>query len=249
MPRNRVLLVVAVAVLTVGLLQLVRVVELPLGSFFSGTGGSALSTSSLLDFMRNVGYPSLFALMLLESASLPVPSEVVLPFAGYLVYGGALNIWLVLLVTTAGSLAGALVDYYLALWLGRPFVTRLMKLFRVHGGALERAEKWFDASGRWTVFLARFVPVLRTVISLPAGLFRMGVRSFMLMTVVGCLGWSAVLVYAGYLAGPAWNSVFTSSQTLVDALSAIAVTLAAIYIAYYAYGWMGKAPSAPRLQP
>ena len=77
----------------------------------------------------------------------------------------------------------------------------------------------------------------------------MDVRSFMLMTVVGCLGWSAVLVYAGYLAGRAWNSVFTSSQTLVDALSAIAVTLAAIYIAYYAYGWMGKAPSAPRLQP
>ena len=208
-----------------------------------------LSESSLREFMKNAGYPSLFALMALESASLPIPSEVVLPFAGYLVSQGILDFWLVLLVSTAASLAGALLDYYLAKRLGRPFVIKMLKLFRVHSGALERAEKWFDTSGRWTVFLARFVPVLRTVISLPAGLFRMGVKSFILMTVAGCLGWSVVLVYAGYLAPSDWVSAFTSSLTVVDALSAVAASVAAVYVVYCVYGWMRKTPKAASPQP
>jgi membrane protein DedA with SNARE-associated domain len=251
-PRSRLLFVAALAVLAVGLLQLAHVIELPFGAWFSGAEGSLLSPSRLNDFMRSWGYPSLFALMALESASLPVPSEVVLPFAGVLVSSGVLNFWLVLAVSTVASLTGALVDYYLALWLGRPFVTRMLKLFRVHGGALERAESWFDTSGRWTVFLARFVPVLRTVISLPAGLFRMDIKSFILMTVVGCLGWSAVLVYAGVLAGNAgssWQSAFSSSRTLADGLSAVAMSAAAAYIAYYIYGWMRKTRNVTSPQP
>jgi len=251
-PRNKLLFVAAVAVLLVGLLQLTHVVELPFGSWFSVAEGSLFSSSSLNDFMRNWGYPSLFVLMALESASLPVPSEVVLPLAGVLVSSGVLNFWLVLAVSTVASLAGALVDYYLALWLGRPFVTDMLRLFRVHGGAIERAERWFDTSGRWTVFLARFVPVLRTVISLPAGLFRMGVKSFMLMTAVGCLAWSAVLVYAGVLAGNAgssWQSTFSSSRAVVDGLSVVAASAAAAYVVYYIYGWRRKTPNAASPQP
>ena len=239
-PRNRILLVAAAAVLALGVLQLGNVIQLPFGTWFSGAGGSALPTSSLLDVMRKAGYPSLFALMALESASLPVPSEVVLPFAGYLVSQGVLNFWAVILVSTTASLAGALLDYYLALWLGRPFVIRMLKIFRAHGGALERAEKWFDTSGRWTVLLARFVPILRTVISLPAGLFKMNVKSFVLMTIIGCLGWSIVLVYAGVLAGNAWANAFASSLTVADAFSAVAAFAAAIYVVYYAYAWMHK---------
>lgn len=208
-----------------------------------------LSTSSLLDFMRNAGYPSLYVLMVLESTSLPVPSEVVLPLAGYLVSLGVLNFWLVLAVSTAACLTGALLDYFLALWLGRPFVTRMLKLLRVHGGALERAERWFDTSGRWTVFLARFVPVLGPVISLPAGLFRMDVKSFILMTVAGALGWSAILVYAGVFAGNAWESAFISSLTVVDALSAVAASAAAVYVVYYVYGWMRKTPKIASPRP
>lgn len=241
----------AAVVLSIGLLQLTHMIELPFGAWFSGAGGSWLSPSRLNDFMRSWGYPSLFALMALESASLPVPSEVVLPLAGVLVSSGIMNFWLVLAVSTVASLAGALTDYCLALWLGRPFVTRMLKLFHMHGGALERAERWFDTSGRWTVFLARFVPVLRTVISLPAGLFRMGVKSFILMTVVGCLGWSAVLVYAGVLAGNAgssWQSTFSSSPAVVDGLSAVAASAAAVYIAYYIYGWMHRTRNVPSPQ-
>jgi membrane protein DedA with SNARE-associated domain len=135
------------------------------------------------------------------------------------------------------------------MWLGRPFVTRLLQVFRVHSGALERAERWFDTSGRWTVFLARFVPVLRTVISLPAGLFRMGVKSFVLLTAVGCLAWSAILVYAGVLAGNAWQNAFSSSSTVVDGLSAVAAASAAAYVAYYLYGWTSRGTTVPDPQP
>jgi len=243
MPRNKFLFIAAVAVLAVGLLQIAHLIELPIGSLSSGGGGSVVSKSSLLSFMKNAGYPSLFGLMVLESASLPVPSEVVLPFAGYLVSLGALNFWVVLVVSTAACLTGALLDYFLAFWLGRPFVTKLLKLFHLHSGGLDRVEKWFDTSGRWTVFLARFVPVLGPLISLPAGLFRMDLKSFIPMTIAGALGWSMILVYAGVIAGNAWASAFTSSVTVVDALSAVAATAAAIYVVYYAYGLKRRAPS------
>ncbi len=235
-PRNKYLLLAAIVALVVGLLQLAHLAQLPFGSWLAGAGGSVLSTATLLDFMRKYGYASLFALMALESASTPVPSEVVLPFAGYLVYVGVLDFWLALAVSTVASLTGALVDYFLALWLGRPFVVRLLKAFGLGTSSLDRAEKWFERSGQWTVFVARFVPALRTVISLPAGLFEMRIRPFVIFTVAGCLAWSAILIYAGYLAGPAWEGAFASSSTVIDALSGIVSLIAVAYVVYYVYG-------------
>ncbi len=233
-PRNWVLLAVALAALITGVLQLARVIELPLGVLASG-GGSILSSPSVQSFMQSVGYLGLFVLMALESASAPIPSELVLPFAGFLVHQGTMNFWIVLVVSTAASLAGALVDYYIAYWLGRPFVLRMLKLFRVGAGSLERAEGWFERSGRWTVFAARFVPVLRSLISLPAGLFEMDLKDFVLLTAVGCLGWSAALVYAGYVIGDVGSSLSTS-PVLADMVAVGGVLAGALYIAYYAAG-------------
>lgn len=234
-PRNRYILVAALAVLVVGSLQAADLIELPFGTWFSLISGSVLSSSTLNGFMTNYGYASVFALMALESASLPIPSEVVLPLAGYFVRTGALNFWGVIAVSTVASLAGALVDYYLARWLGRPFAVGLLGLFRLHRNSLERAEAWFGRSAQWTVFAARFVPVLRTVISLPAGLFEMDVARFALMTVAGGLAWSAILVYAGVLAGNVSATTFSTSSTVVDGLSALAAAMAAAYILYYIY--------------
>jgi len=236
-PRSRILLAIASVALVVGALEATGIIELPFGAWFSVLTGSIISTSSLNSFMNHYGYASLFALMALESASVPVPSEVVLPFAGYLVYLGTLNFWAVVAVSTVASLAGALVDYYLAAWLGRPFVVGLLSLFRVHKESLDRAEGWFAKSGQWTVFAARFVPVLRTVISLPAGLFEMNIWTFVVMTVAGCLAWSIVLVYAGLVAGSytAALTAFTSSSAVIDDLSAIIAVVSAAYVAYFAY--------------
>lgn len=190
--------------------------------------------------MMKYGYASLFALMALESASLPIPSEVVLPLAGYFVRIGVLNFWVAVGVSTAASLAGALVDYFLAAWLGRPFVVRLLNLFKLHRGALDRAEAWFERSAQWTVFAARFVPGLRTIISLPAGLFEMDITRFIIMTTTGCFAWSVVLIYAGFLAGSASSSAFVSSPTAIDGLSALVAAMSAAYMAYYAYFVIGR---------
>ena len=232
-PRSRYLLVLALVCLAVGLLQAANVVQLPFGAWFSKVSGSILSSPTLSSFMKNYGYLSLFTLMALESASLPVPSEVVLPFAGYLVSVGTLNFWVVILVSTLASLVGALVDYYLAIWLGRPFVVALLRAFKLHKDTLDRAEAWFARSGQWTVFAARFVPLLRTVISLPAGLFEMNIWRFVAMTVVGCFAWSVVLVYAGFLAGSAATSAFASSPTVIEGLSGAVAVISAAYVGYY----------------
>ncbi|MDG6902836.1 MAG: DedA family protein [Nitrososphaerota archaeon] len=234
-PRSRYLLVIAVATFVVGALQAADFIELPFGAWFSAVSGSLFSSAFLNGFMTQWGYLSLFALMALESASLPVPSEVVLPLAGYFVYVGTMNFWAVVAVSTAASITGALVDYYLAVWLGRPFVVGLLRLFRLHRGALDRAEAWFEKSGQWTVFAARFVPGLRTIISLPAGLFQLNIWRFVVMTLAGCFAWSVVLVYAGFLAGSSQGALnaFASSTVIIDYLSAAVAAMSAAYVAYY----------------
>jgi membrane protein DedA with SNARE-associated domain len=234
-PRSRYLLTVALAFLVIGILQATDVVELPFGTLFSWISGSILSSTALNSFMTTYGYASVFALMALESASVPVPSEVVLPLAGFFVRAGTLSFWPVVVVSTVASLVGALLDYYLAKWLGRPFVVGLLRLFRLHRTSLDRAEAWFDRSAQWTVLAARFVPGLRTVISLPAGLFEMNVPRFVLMTVVGCFAWSVILVYAGFLAGNVSATTFSTSSTVTDGLSALVALMSAAYILYYGY--------------
>ena len=247
-PKSRYLFALALVSLVVGLAQALNIVQLPFGSWFSWLSGSLLSSSTLNSFMTKYGYASLFALMALESASLPIPSEVVLPLAGYFVRQGVLDFWLAVLVGTVASLAGALVDYFLAIWLGRPFVVGLLGVFRLHKDVLDRAEAWFDRSAQWTVFAARFVPGLRTVISLPAGLFEMDRVRFVVMTLAGCFAWSVVLVYAGYLAGSASTSTFATSSTVIQGLSALVAAASAAYVVYYVYARLqgpGEAPSPP----
>jgi membrane protein DedA with SNARE-associated domain len=234
-PKSKYLFTIAVVTFIVGLLQATDVIELPFGAWFSAVSGSLFSSAFLNGFMTKWGYLSLFALMALESASLPVPSEVVLPLAGYFVYAGTMNFWLAVAVSTLASIAGALLDYYLAIWLGRRFVVGVLKLFRLHKDALDGAEGWFQRSGQWTVFAARFIPGLRSIISLPAGLFRVDIWRFVTMTVAGCFAWSVVLVYAGVLAGSSSQAItaFASSSVVIDYMSAAVASMSAGYIAYY----------------
>jgi len=234
-PKSSYLFALALILFVVGSLEALDFIELPFGTWFSWLTGSVLSSSTLNSFLSTYGYASVFALMALESASLPVPSEVVLPLAGYFVGANQLNFWAVVVVSTVASLTGSLVDYYLAKWLGRPFVVGLLRLFRLHRNALDRAEGWFSNSAEWTVFAARFVPGLRTVISLPAGLFEMKMVRFVLMTVVGCFAWSVILVYAGVLAGSPSATTFTTSSTVIDGLSGLVAAMSAAYLAYYVY--------------
>ncbi|QQG48044.1 MAG: DedA family protein [archaeon] len=227
-PRNKYLLAIAIVACALGALQLAHLLQVPFGALGS-EGGSVIPTAALLDFMRTYGYLGLFVLMTLESASLPIPSEVILPFAGVLAYLGAIGFWEGVVVATLGALVGALVDYYLAKALGRRFVLAMLKSFGMGKSGLDRAEGWFERSGRWTVLAARFVPGLRSVISLPAGLFRMGLLEFVVLTAVGCVVWNAALIYAGVLAATG----ITSPEGWV---AGGVLLVGAAYVAYYVAG-------------
>ena len=206
------------------------------GASLSQSASSWFSSQRVESLMSSLGYVSLFALMTLESASVPIPSEVVLPFAGYLAFLGVLEPVAAVAVATVAALLGAIIDYVLALRLGHPFVESLIRRFGIGRGSLATAEDWFRKRGAWTVFGARFVPLLRSLISLPAGLFRMPFWSFVLYTVTGCVIWNAVLIYAGFAAGALWQTAVGSSfSVFVNLVLAAFVIVTATYLVYFAY--------------
>jgi membrane protein DedA with SNARE-associated domain len=230
------LAVLALAVVVLGLIQVLNLAKLPFIGILCSPTGSIFSSGALSDFLSKYGYASLFALMAAESASAPIPSEIVMPVAGYLVYEGALSsLALTLVVSLVAAIVGALFDYFLARRLGRPFVLAILRAFRLEASRLDRAEKWFDKSGQWTVFAARFVPLVRALISLPAGLFRMSLVTFLVMTTAGCLIWNGILLYAGFSAGGAITNACSgpSANLVVTGFSAAAVLVAAGYLVYF----------------
>ena len=170
-------------------------------------------TETIFNFVvslaSQLGYPGIFVLMVMESATLPVPSEVVLPIGGYLVYKGVLEFWTVVVVATLGSLVGTVIDYSIGFYLGRPAVVRYGRVVRFSQERLETSEKWFDRHGKRVVLLARFVPLLRTLIAFPAGIVRMDWKQFLAYSSVGILVWDIALVYLGLVAGQ--NSTQISS--------------------------------------
>ena len=229
----------ALVALFISLAEILDYFELPFeplaGHLFAS--GSMISAGLVTSSMTTFGYGGVFVLMLLESASLPIPSEVVLPFAGYLVFSGSMNFGAVVLVTTVAGVAGALLDYYLALKLGRPFVERLLKMSGARKTEqLDRWERWLSTKGSWSILVARFIPGVRSSVSLPAGALKMRLRTFVTMTAVGVFGWSTLLVYLGYLAGNLWQTALTKPSPLLAEIAIFAAALAsASYIAYFAF--------------
>ncbi|MBC7104556.1 MAG: DedA family protein, partial [Firmicutes bacterium] len=137
--------------------------------------------------------------MAVESCNIPLPSEVILPYGGYLVSTGRLEFWWAALAGTAGGTAGSAVSYYIGLYGGRPFLNRYGRYFGVTPQKLALAERWFARYGEATVFFTRLLPVIRTFISLPAGVARMNFPRFLVYTFLGSLPWSLALTYVGYL--------------------------------------------------
>jgi membrane protein DedA with SNARE-associated domain len=234
-PRNKYVAVVAFAAFCISIVELVDPFELPLESNLAkGFSSGSLFSMDLLTSLLNLGYVGLFILMMLESASLPIPSEVVLPLAGYLVFLGKMNLWLAVVVSTVALLVGALIDYYLALKLGRPVVYGLMGRIGVSSTHLDNGERWIDSKGSVSVFIARFIPGLRAAISIPAGLLRMKLRTFVLLTALGSFLWSLILIYVGYSAGPLWQSALGSLSRLAGQAALVLIAGASIlYVVYY----------------
>lgn len=152
------------------------------------------------------GYAGIFILMLLEAAAFPIPSEIILPFAGYLVYRGNLEFWSVVSLTTIAALIGSFVDYYLGLKLGHLLMNESRIPFVSERG-LRKVEAWFKHYGPVAVVVLRLVPGARVLISFPAGIYGMSRLKFGLYTLAGCLPWNITLVYLGWWLGTSWSSV------------------------------------------
>jgi membrane protein DedA with SNARE-associated domain len=167
---------------------------------------AALPTQ-LISLASSAGYAGIFTLMLLEAAAFPIPSEIILPFAGYLVSKGTVEFWMVVLCSTIAALIGSFIDYYLGLTLGQEFLTSTSRHPFVNPAHLRRVEAWFNKYGPVAVALFRLVPAARVLISFPAGAYRMSKREFAIYTLAGCLPWNITLVYLGWVLGSSWESV------------------------------------------
>jgi len=179
--------------------------------------GAVISlTHNITGTVQSWGYVGVFVLMLLESSSLPIPSEVILPFAGFLVSRGILNVWITVTIATVAGLAGSLVDYYI----GLKGVQSLAK-HKILGRAilsqtqLEIVASWFNKHGASMVFFSRLIPGFRTLVSFPAGAVRMKVPKFVAFTTAGCIVWNVVLIYVGWYLGRNWAEVADISRYLI----------------------------------
>jgi membrane protein DedA with SNARE-associated domain len=156
-------------------------------------------------YMANLNYFTITLLMVIESSFIPFPSEVVIPFAAYKAAEGGLNVFLVVLAGTVGALIGAIVNYYLAKYLGRPLVyklagSRVGKILLLSEEKVSHAEEYFVKYGNTSTFIGRLVPAVRQLISIPAGLARMNMRNFILFTMAGAGLWNIILAVVGYFA-------------------------------------------------
>jgi membrane protein DedA with SNARE-associated domain len=189
-------------------------------------------TQNATSTVSSWGYTGIFLLMLLEASSLPVPSEVILPFAGYLVSLGQLNVWITILISTLAGIMGSLIDYYIGMK-GMNLLAQRRVLDRVFVSTarLETVEKWFSKYGSLVVFLGRMIPGFRTLVSFPAGAVKMPLHKFTAYTACGCLVWDAFLIYVGIYVGVNWREVASVSHYLIlGVLAAILVAIAALLI-------------------
>lgn len=188
----------------------------------------------IFDIMNQFGYLGIGFLIAIENIFPPIPSEVILTFGGFLTTYTKLNVWLVILSATFGSLAGAMILYYIGRLIKPEKLKSILsgkigKTLFLNPADIDRAEDWFDKKGNMTVFFCRFIPIVRSLISVPAGMAKMNLLSFLLYTTVGTAIWNTVLVWLGVLAGDSWKivvayvGIYSSVVLLLMMILALAV--------------------------
>jgi len=165
----------------------------------------------LSDFVINtielIGYWGIFLLMTLESACIPIPSEVIMPFSGFLASSGIFNFWWIVFLGSLGNLVGSLLAYWVGKTGGRILIEKYGRYFLVHPSELDHAQKWFASRGEATVFFSRMLPIVRTFISLPAGIAKMNLFRFSIYTFLGAIPFNLALTYIGFVLGENWENV------------------------------------------
>jgi membrane protein DedA with SNARE-associated domain len=161
----------------------------------------------VISVISSLGYPGILLLMAVESACIPLPSEVILPFSGYLIWTGRFHLWGVALAGALGCNLGSAVAYWAGAAGGRAFLLRYGRYLLISSHDIEIADRWFEKHGQWTVFVSRMLPVIRTFIAFPAGVARMNFWKFHVYTFLGSFPWCLGLAYAGMQLGAHWDSL------------------------------------------
>jgi len=209
----------------------------------------------LLDFISGtynaIEWPGVVALMAIESACIPLPSELIMPLAGWMLVKerGLGEEWLLLaaLFGAVGNVLGSLIAYYVGAWGGRPLVAKYGKYILISHHDLDLADRWFQRWGNWAVFASRLLPVVRTFISLPAGVSRMPVWQFSIYSFLGAFPWSLGLAWAGYVLGENWEDLRQWMRPADIPILIVIVILAALYVYRHVKRAWGEEPEPQRV--
>jgi membrane protein DedA with SNARE-associated domain len=195
-----------------------------------------------------VGYLGVMVAMAIESAMIPLPSELILPFAGFLVSDrtaveplthGPWNFWIVVIVATIGNTIGSVIGYFIGAWGGRPFLERWGRYLLIRPHEIELADRFFQKYGAQTAFFSRLLPIVRTFISFPAGVARMHLGKFILYSTLGAFPWSVLLVFAGEQLGARWQDIRHALQPF-DLFIAALVIAGLLLFLWWRLGMPGR---------
>jgi len=193
-------------------------------------GVTAFLAEHITHFIEHTGYASVYILMTLESMVVPIPSEAVMPFAGFLIFQKTFTFPAVIVISVLGSITGSLISYAIGLWGGRPFIRKFGRYFLLDMEELEATEKFFSKYGEIAILVSRFIPVVRHLISIPAGTGKMNLWRFSLYTVIGAGAWNTFLAWAGFELRKNWEAVMKYSHIVDYAVLAILLALFILFI-------------------
>ena len=191
----------------------------------------------IIDIMEQYGYVGIFLLIMIENLFPPIPSEVILTFGGFMTTTTKLTVVGVILVSTIGSVLGAIILYYLGKIIGvertEKFIDKWGRTLRLTRKDVDRANDWFSKYGVWTVFFCRFIPLIRSLISIPAGMSHMNFGLFILFTTLGTLIWNSALVYVGLVVGESWEIILDYMSYYSTGIFVVIVIVVAVFLHKY----------------
>lgn len=204
----------------------------------------------IISVMNRFGYVGIFFLIFFENVFPPIPSEVVLLFGGFMTTYTKLNIFLMIVFSTLGSVAGAIVLYYIGKLLNKERLKKIVsgkvgKVLRIKTNDIDKADYWFDTKGNKTVFFCRFIPVVRSLISIPAGMSEMTMGKFLLYTTVGSAIWNSILLIVGNKVGKNWESILSIMNQYSHIVFMLLIILFIVFLVYF-FGFRTKERKAKK---
>jgi len=190
----------------------------------------------VLSIISTLGYGGIIILMMLESMVFPIPSELVMPFAGFLIAQGKFSFLYVIICSSIGSIIGSIISYYIGLYGGISLINSYGKYLLIDHDDLKKTQAWFHKRGELTIFIARLVPVVRHLISLAAGIGEMKKKTFIIYTIIGATIWNSLLAYLGYVLGQHWDVIGRYTREL----DIIILLLLLIGVVFYIYRHLQK---------